>query len=93
MLRVFFLISLEGFRFIVRGLASGHLVIACLDFAFIAASGGASYREGQASLERNREFHAVKLKYVFQGIPRGIRLKKGPRVEIKTHFVRASINN
>jgi hypothetical protein len=48
MLRVFFLISLEGFRFIVRGMASGHLVIACLDFAFIAASGGASYREGQA---------------------------------------------
>jgi hypothetical protein len=76
MLGVFFLISLEGFRPIVRGMGSGHLVITCLDFAFIAASGGPSYREGKPALQRNREFHAVKLNYVFQGIPRGIRLKK-----------------
>jgi hypothetical protein len=65
MVRLFFLISLDGFRFIVRGIGSGHLVIACLDFAFIAASGRSIQSlRGKPALQRNREFHAIKLKYV-----------------------------
>jgi hypothetical protein len=61
MLHVIAFISPDAFRVSVRGKGGGHLVIACSEFAFIAARDQGACRPST----KTEEFHAIKLNYVF----------------------------